>query len=283
MLKTRIITACILVAILLSSLFLLSFPHFAMVLGVLFVIGAWEWGNFAGLNQPLRIVYAVLVLALMVFVWRWLGFGRALNVGMQDKLKILLLLTVLFWVAAVFWVVTYPKTSRMWANLIVQLLMGIAVLVPAWLALLYLQSQHNGQWLIIIAATTVICADTGAYFTGRKWGRKKLAAAVSPGKTLEGCYGGIALSFVFAAVVAIALSENFDNIFDNAWLVLMVVVAALVSIFGDLFESMLKRHRGIKDSGVILPGHGGVLDRIDSITAAAPVFAFIYILSGWSL
>lgn len=279
MLKQRLITATVLSALLLLALFYLSFQNFALVLGVLFAIGAWEWANFAKLNAVGRVLYALFAVGLMVGAWQWLGYARALSASLENKLLILLITAALYWLVACIWVMTYPNTAKQWAAQPVQLLIGFLVLVPAWLSLVFLRSQTSGHWLIIIAAMCVICADTGAYFAGRKWGRNKLAAAVSPGKTKEGFYGGLALSTVFAVIVILSLGRGAND----WWLVVIVVASSVVSVFGDLLESMMKRHRGIKDSGIILPGHGGVLDRIDSVTAAAPVFALVYLLSGWSL
>ena len=147
---------------------------------------------------------------------------------------------------------------------------GLVLLVPSWQGLVYLQGLENGPWWVLYAMSLVWAADTGAYFAGRSFGKRKLAPAVSPGKTLEGLYGGIAATSLLALAVA-AFSPAAQKMGVVGFL-LVSVMAVLASVLGDLFESMAKRHRGIKDSSQLLPGHGGVLDRIDSITAAVPVF-----------
>jgi phosphatidate cytidylyltransferase len=145
------------------------------------------------------------------------------------------------------------------------------VLLPAWIGLAYLRLDQAGSWLILYVIALVACADIGAYFAGRAFGRHKMAPAVSPGKTLEGLAGGITAVALFALLIsAIALPAAIS---PSAFL-LLSMATALASVLGDLVESMVKRHRGVKDSGTLLPGHGGVLDRIDSLAAAIPVFAF---------
>jgi len=156
--------------------------------------------------------------------------------------------------------------------------MGWLVLIPPWLACIYLKQSENGSWLILMLVLLVAAADIGAYFSGRALGKHKLAPRVSPGKTWEGVAGG--LLFVFLVALLLKLSFGLRE-----WQALMIVMlpAALVSVVGDLLESMLKRYRGIKDSSQLLPGHGGVLDRIDGLVAAAPVFSLSIMISGWSL
>jgi phosphatidate cytidylyltransferase len=169
----------------------------------------------------------------------------------------------------------YPSSAVLWGSSAVRLLMGLFVLLPAWLALSWLAAQDGGHWLVMVVILTVVCADIGAYFSGRALGRHKLAAEVSPGKTWEGFFGGvITVLVVISIVIAFSPSQR------HLWLewTIVEVAAVLAAVLGDLLESMVKRHRGVKDSGRILPGHGGVLDRIDSLTAALPVFALFYIL-----
>lgn len=143
------------------------------------------------------------------------------------------------------------------------------VLIPAWAALTAIKALPDGEWLILLLLLLVWGADTGAYFTGRALGKRKLMPRVSPGKTLEGVYGGLVVCVVIAAIYAFFRELSLNS---AVFLMLLAVLTAVASVLGDLFESMFKRERGIKDSGTLLPGHGGVLDRIDSITAAAPIF-----------
>lgn len=254
MLKQRVVTALIAVAILLSVLFLAPVPAARVVIGILFVAGAWEWSQFLGNSHgPSRGIFVALVvaaeIALTVFFDRpdvhFAVFGVA----------------ALWWLAALAWICFFPTpipSGLAWIG-------GFLVLVPAYLAVdwLYLVSP----WLLLMVLVVVWLADIGAYFTGRAFGRVKLAPQVSPGKTWEGVAGGLLLSLLAATAIALR--------FDESPLVVVPFAAAvvLVSVVGDLTVSMYKRHNGIKDSGTLFPGHGGILDRIDSLCAAAPVMA----------
>jgi phosphatidate cytidylyltransferase len=175
------------------------------------------------------------------------------------------------------WVMGYPASATLWSTRPMLGLMGVLVLVPAWLAVVYLLHLDSGRWLLLYMFVVVAAADIGAYFSGKRFGKRKLALAVSPGKSWEGVWGGLVvcgllawLTHVLASPLQLKLAE----------LVAIVLITALVSVLGDLLESMVKRQRGVKDSGTLLPGHGGILDRIDGHTAAAPVFALALILVG---
>jgi phosphatidate cytidylyltransferase len=149
-------------------------------------------------------------------------------------------------------------------------LAGVLVTVPAWASLVLLHSREpDGPYVILYLLVLVWAADSGAYFAGRKWGKRKLAPVISPGKSWEGVYGGIALCSVLAVAVGLAYGETLKQ---AAGLLLVSLLTVMFSIVGDLLESLMKRQAGIKDSSNLIPGHGGVLDRIDSLTAAAPVF-----------
>jgi len=276
-LKLRIITAFVLVALLLSSLFLLPWGGFVAFVGVFTLIGAWEWANLAGFTSLLgRSVFSVLTaLAMLLVAWYTGVFDGAI---VLSEVRHFLLIAVAWWAVALLWVQGYPTSAVLWEFRWVKALMGWVVLIPCWLSLSYLHQNEGGAFLILLLMATVVMADTGAYFTGKAFGRRKLLLEVSPGKSWEGFWGGL------IACLLLAFAVNFYNDFKQ-WKALFVVIlfTALGSVLGDLLESMVKRHRNIKDSGSILPGHGGVLDRIDSVTAAAPIFTLGIILSGWSL
>ena len=156
--------------------------------------------------------------------------------------------------------------------------MGLLVLVPTWFALMALRLHSNGVGLIFVLIALVTAADIGAYFTGKAWGKAKLAPNVSPGKSWAGFWGGL----VTSALLALSLWWLLDGGQHSGLAVMAIAVAtSLASVLGDLLESMVKREQGVKDSGRILPGHGGMLDRLDSMTAAAPVFALCLLLAGW--
>lgn len=253
MLRQRVITALALAAVALLVIFLL--PHAAMqvVLGVLVIAGAWEWSAFPGFTSHSgRIAYVACVALGVAAVW---FFGRN-----GAELDAVLYAAMLWWVIAFIWVVAVP-TSVNGASAGIA---GLFVLVPAWLALVKL--HEHGPDLMFFLIVLVVAADVGAYFSGRRFGRNKLAPRVSPGKTWEGVYGGV----IGAAVVSIVGVYLFSV--PAAPFMLLSLAAVVASIIGDLTESLFKRHAGVKDSGSLLPGHGGVLDRVDSMTAAAPVF-----------
>jgi phosphatidate cytidylyltransferase len=260
MLKTRILTAIVLACILLAGLFLLPPGWAAAAFGAVFVLGAWEWAGFGALSGAgPRAAYAAAVALVMLLAWMW--------TAQPLHLEILLRLACAWWLAALLWLLAAPARHHR----LLTLLCGLPVLVPAFTALARLlvstQGVASGVQAVLWLVLLVIAADIGAYFAGRSLGKRKLAPQVSPGKTWEGALGGL----VLVALVAWAGAAQFG-------LAPLATVAfgcsvGIFSIVGDLTESMFKRAAGLKDSGVILPGHGGLLDRIDSVTAAAPLYA----------
>jgi len=273
-LKLRVITALVLAAAFAAALFGLSPVHFSMVAAGVCVFASWEWSDLAGLQGlSARIAYVILTLVFMVSMGNYLGFwtGNIDNAAVRDSM----IAAGVWWAIALLWVQGYPSSALLWGSVWVRMIVGQMVLLPTWGALSTLIQMHQGAWLVLFVVAIVACADTGAYFVGRKFGRRKLAPAVSPGKTIEGLFGGLLTNLCMALLVALLV-----GIASSDWLRWAVIVGctALVSVLGDLLESMVKRHRGVKDSGTILPGHGGVLDRIDSLTAALPVFTLLYLL-----
>jgi phosphatidate cytidylyltransferase len=269
MLKQRVITAFVLAAIFLAALFGLPAGYFSFFVGVVVLIGAWEWSNLSGFAlRWQRSIYAFSVLALLIAASVYFGFeGEASPRLKEGAIRDLLLIGCGWWALALLLVQGYPSSSLLWGNRWLRLLMGLVVLIPTWVALVYVRQQTNGAWLVLMLILIVAVADSGGYFVGRKFGRHKLAPAVSPGKTWEGFAGGFFANCLLALLLGYLL--------DAEWLLMLalVVPTSLVSVLGDLLESMVKRHAGVKDSGHILPGHGGILDRVDGITAGAPVFA----------
>ena len=253
MLRERVITALILATLVLLVIFLL--PHVATMaaLALLVVAAAWEWSAFPRFtHHSARIFYVAFVAACVAATW-WFGVER-------EEMDRLIQMALLWWVFALIWVAVAParvnRTTAAGA--------GLLVLVPAWLALARLHAA--GPQLLLFLILLVVAADVGAYFAGRRFGRNKLAPRVSPGKTWEGVLGAFVAAAVLAALGVWWLRVDAPRFFA---LCLIVVVASIV---GDLTESLFKRHAGLKDSGTLLPGHGGLLDRVDSVTAAAPVF-----------
>ncbi|WP_438283370.1 phosphatidate cytidylyltransferase [Pseudomonas alabamensis] len=270
MLKQRIITALILLPIALGGFFLLQGGDFALFIGLVVSLGAWEWARLAGLEaQPLRLAYAAVIAgALMVLHL------------MPDLAPWVLGASVIWWGLATWLVLTYPRSSELWASAACRLLIGVLVLLPAWQGLILLKHWSMGNWLILSVMVLVWAADIGAYFSGRAFGKRKLAPQVSPGKSWEGVYGGLAVSLAIVVVVGLYRDWSLGQVLIG---VLGGALVVMASVIGDLTESMFKRRSGIKDSSNLLPGHGGVLDRIDSLTAAIPLFAVLLWAAEWGV
>jgi phosphatidate cytidylyltransferase len=278
MLKQRVITAIILTIVFLTALFGLPPTYFPLFIGAVVLIGAWEWANLSSCGAMWqRLAYVGFIGAILLAVSWAIGLYSAQPELNLLIVKSLLIVACVWWAVALLLVQGYPSSAILWGHPALRLLMGVLVLVPTWLALVYVRFQPQGAWLVVMIAAIVAAADIGGYFTGRKFGKRKLAQAVSPGKTLEGFAGGLVANLIVGAVVAWLSGSNIYV------LLAIIIPTSLFSVLGDLLESMVKRHAGVKDSGVILPGHGGILDRVDSITAAAPVFALAVLASGWAL
>ncbi len=261
MLRQRIITAAWLAPLMLAGLFGLSGGPFALFTAAIVLLAGWEWTNLADIRQRRSRLLLVGALAVALLVL-WVS-GSALMAWP-------LWLGALGWLLNLYWVVHYPGKGEQWQSSTRRLLMGLWVLLPAWVGLNVLRDS-GAVWLLFVLLL-VWCADIGAYFAGRAFGRRKLAPRVSPGKSWEGVAGGLAATALLALVFAGWQGLGFGG---GLALLLATLAVTLVSVLGDLLESMLKRFRGIKDSSQLLPGHGGVLDRIDSLTAAAPLFALL--------
>jgi phosphatidate cytidylyltransferase len=271
-LKQRIITALVIAPLFLLGLFATNIFGFSLFLGVIVAIGGWEWARIAGLTDTsLRLIFAAVIVSALYFSW-WLSPLAVLGVA------------ALWWMVALWLVLNFPASSVIWDPLWFRLLAGVLVLVPAWKALVSLRSgvisvapDISTVWLILYIFLVVWAADIGAYFAGKNFGQRKLAPDVSPGKSVEGVIGGLlAVSLLpFVAMPLLQISPAQTLIL---WLI--TLSTALVSVLGDLLESLGKRVAGIKDSSQILPGHGGILDRIDSVTAAGPVFVLLAMVTG---
>lgn len=268
MLKARIWTSVLLAPIVLVGLFFSSFDVFKLFVAAIILLGAWEWANLAGLSSVAsRLAYTSLAAALMALLNYY---------SPEAMFADFLWVSVLFWVVAAFWVARYPAVNG-WQAGWQRALIGLLVLDSSWMALVSLQQQPQGSVLLLMLLLLVWGADIGAYFAGKTWGRAKLAPNVSPGKTRAGLWGGLASCGIISLCFVFYLELD---LLTGVYLLLIAMLAGVASVLGDLFESMLKRHRGIKDSSRLLPGHGGVLDRIDSINSAAPVFVLcLHLLS----
>ena len=259
MLGQRLITGALLAVAFAGALFWLPTMALVCLTAGVVLLGAWEWSALTGLGVRARAGYVLLLAAVMaVCLWFWPVAGPPL-----------LLVAGCWWLLMLRWVLDYPHSVRWWGSVAATAAMGVLVLVPAWVAVYWLLARDRGElWLAAVVGLTA-SADIGAFFGGRAFGRRRLAPAVSPGKTWEGACCGMALALAIGMPLAGPLALG------GHWVLWLPVVALTVcaGILGDLGESMVKRHHGVKDSGSLLPGHGGVLDRIDSLSAALPVFA----------
>jgi len=266
-LKQRLITAGVLVSLLTWSILALPDTYLALLLSIFIIIAAWEW---AGFFRPdvlsVRLGYSAVISALLAYVWFQINTNNML---------------IIISIAFVWWLLIFGYLIRttMRSNIdkgnnargkIIKGFAGIIVLVPAWSAMVFIhQSEQLGPYYLIFLFVLISMADTGAYIAGKRWGTHKLAPVISPGKTWEGVFGMLLVVVIAAIIGGFLLGESAKEL---VFFVPLCVGVAVFSIAGDLLESVLKRSIGKKDSGSILPGHGGMLDRIDSLTASAPVF-----------
>ena len=289
MLIYRLFTAVILAAIFLLTLSAPSPLVFVAFCLLALMIGAWEWSALAELKKnSQRILFVVSSTLLMLLVAYAAGFVHFAGVDLiavvegQYFIQTLLSLGVAFWFCMLAVLLGYPASQRLLKARFTRLLMGIILLIVAWISLLYLRYQDDGQFWVIYIVAVVAAADIGGYFFGKTFGSKKLAPSVSPGKTWEGFIGGLIVSQLLALGLFAYFSSSEHNPLPALTSFLLVTaLLAAVSVLGDLIESLLKRGCGLKDSGTILPGHGGVLDRLDGLVAALPVFAFIFMIQSW--
>jgi phosphatidate cytidylyltransferase len=251
----RIITACILIPIIVLGVFYLPSSTFSLAIAIILSLAAWEWSLLAGFS---KIWQRVLYIGLL-----WWGFSMAQ----------LLLVKVTLWIGLVWWLLVfclilfYPKVNKRLFRGWPSCLLSFFVFIPFLIALNTLHKMSSGNVLFVLCL--IWAADSGAYFFGTIWGKHKLAPKISPGKTVEGLCGGIVTALIVAVIFAVFAKIEFSKLLP--WAVLIILVL-LFSVLGDLFESIMKRQAGVKDSGQWIPGHGGILDRIDSLTAAVPIF-----------
>ncbi|MDC0609889.1 phosphatidate cytidylyltransferase [Vibrio sp.] len=278
--KQRVITAAILAPLVILGIFFLPLFWFSLAIGLITMIGFWEWTQFINIKARfVAMIPAIIALAASFYFFTPLdSHPHKIAPHTFDLLSV----AMLWWCVASFLAISYPATRHLWdRSKTLSHLFGFLTLIPFFWSIVALRSEmmtgefEHGAKLVLFVCLIVWAADSGAYFAGRKFGKHKMAPAVSPNKTLEGLAGGI----VSAMIVGYIFSDLFDITFSSTLsMVTIILVTVVFSVLGDLVESMFKRVSGIKDSGNIIPGHGGILDRIDSLTAAFPVFAFLYFL-----
>jgi phosphatidate cytidylyltransferase len=261
----RVVSALVIAAILLAAVFLLPAVGLVAVLSIVLLAAAWEWSALvAGPRPALRLSFILTTFACCVLLW----FGSATTAGMMASLAMALWL----WGVALLWLAVAPQRQSRAAVFIA----GVIAISFAWMSLarMTLGLTHGNFW-VLYTLLIVWVADSGAYFVGRRWGKAKLVPRISPGKTWAGLWGGLIASALLAVVIAVLFHLPVVR------LILLTVVVAGYSVVGDLTESLCKRFAGLKDSGTLIPGHGGVLDRFDSLLAAAPCLLFgLFVIEG---
>jgi phosphatidate cytidylyltransferase len=304
MLQQRIITALVLVPLVVLAVFKLPVEYFSFIYAVIILLGAWEWCQLIGIHETKsKWLYLLAIILPMLFIFFWTQFLEALqylieagqqgiyqkakqegwssisnfmdNLNVTDVrsysgiLEVLVIPPVIFWVIVMVVIKNSPNgLLQMELSQRKQSIIGVCIFVAAWMFLSRLRLLYDSE-MVMYLLLLIWAADIAAYFVGKKWGKTKLAPDISPGKTLAGFYGAIGAALICA--VALCLIYGFPLI-NSADFILLSLLTVLISIYGDLFFSVAKRRSGIKESGSILPGHGGILDRIDSLIAATPFF-----------
>lgn len=272
MTRTRLLAALVMAPLAIAAILFLPTPWFMALAAVVFLAGLWEWFDLADVRDSLaRSVLLAANLTLMVaMVWA----SRSASGFSYVLLQLVSIVGVAWWLLVLLWLRNFNFASDHDTHArAIKLAAGTMSLVPAWCALAWIHgggdAASSHRWLFA-ALGIVWAADSGAYFAGRKLGRRKLAPRISPNKTIEGLVGGLVAGVVTGVALGLFAGASVAQL---PWVALAAAIAVLFSVVGDLFESLLKRHAGVKDSSNLIPGHGGVLDRLDGVLAALPAFA----------
>ncbi|NAW68559.1 CDP-diglyceride synthetase [Vibrio sp. V27_P1S3P104] len=278
--KQRIITALLLAPLVIAGIFFLPLSGFILALALVTFLGFWEWTQFvSSSSRYLALIPSVVAGGVSYF---FLAPQLALSSELSSIQSAMLMTGSVWWVFSSVLAVTYPKSRGCWeSSNTVRHLFGLLTLLPFFWSVIFLRAEHftvdsyHGAKLVLFVCLIVWAADSGAYFAGKSFGKHKMAPAVSPNKTIEGLMGGVVAAMMVGWFFADVFSIQFTSSFI---MMLTILITVVISVLGDLVESMFKRVSGIKDSSNLIPGHGGILDRIDSLTAAFPVFALLYFL-----
>ena len=280
-LKQRVITAVLLLVALIAATTLLSSFYFSLFVAGVILVAAWEW---AGLVSPDREIAKLpyLVSIAVILVGSFFLLGISPNVQSIDgfRASLVLMLGLLFWLISLFLLSGYPENSKLWNDESKIALMGVLVLIPAFVGIVVLKYLLPSGYLVLALVILVAAVDVGAYFFGVNFGSRKLAAKLSPKKSWEGVWGGTVVCLLVTALFTWLMHNNLQvlSLIQITALLTLSVGVTFFSVVGDLIESMLKRNCGIKDTGTMLPGHGGVLDRVDGLVAATPLFVLTMML-----
>ncbi|PMO34833.1 CDP-diglyceride synthetase [Vibrio sp. 10N.222.52.B12] len=276
--KQRIITALILAPLVILGIFKLPLMGFIIALTAITLLGFWEWTQFTESKSRIAALVPAAVVTGLSFLF--ISPDAASLNQLAALHYTVLALGFAWWIIASGMAITYPKTTNFWqSSKVLRHVFGFLTLIPFLWSVIILRASdfavdpYHGAKLVLYVCFLVWAADSGAYFAGKSMGKRKMAPHVSPNKTIEGLIGGI----IAALIVGWLFAGWFDIQFTSPiHMVVITLVTVVISVLGDLVESMFKRVSGIKDSSNIIPGHGGILDRVDSLTAAFPVFALLY-------
>ncbi|MBL4830133.1 MAG: phosphatidate cytidylyltransferase [Aliivibrio sp.] len=276
--KQRIITALILAPLVMAGIFFLPIQVFFIILVAVTLVGFWEWTQFVkAQSRIIALLPSVIALGASMI---WLPFDAVNLALITEPHQYMLTIGVIWWLIASLLAMSYPVSAKLWQeSRVLRHLFGWLSLIPFFWSIVLLRAQvgiddqYYGAKLVLLVCLLVWSADSGAYFAGKSLGKRKMAPSVSPNKTVEGLIGGIVTAMIIGWGAVALFDIHFDSI---ATMIGIFMVTVIISVLGDLVESMFKRSSNIKDSGTIIPGHGGILDRIDSLIAAFPIFALLY-------
>ena len=276
MLKQRVITAVLLLAALIAATTQLSSFYFSLFIAVVILVAAWEWAGLISADKKIaKLPYLVSIAVMLLASFFFLGIAPDAQEIDGFRASLVLLLGLLFWLLSLFILAGYPENRKLWNDESKISLMGVLVLIPTFVGVVLLKYLLPSGHLVLALVVLVAAVDIGAYFVGVNFGSRKLAANLSPKKSWEGVWGGAVVCLLVAASLVWLMHRNIQALssMQIASLLTLSVAVTFFSVVGDLIESMLKRNCEVKDSGTILPGHGGILDRVDGLVAATPLFA----------
>jgi phosphatidate cytidylyltransferase len=299
MLIKRILTAIVLATVVVLAVFELPVNYFSLFIAVIILGGAWEWLELTGVEKLSKRLFFLLLLVLpMLGVTFWTVFLEYIGEVLEwpevkdysDALEWFVIAPVLFWLLTMILIrKAESQLLHMEFKPRFKSFVGWLVLLSAWMFMVKLRAYY-GSVMVLYFLLLIWAADISAYFTGKKWGKDKLSPEISPGKTVQGMYGALASALVcgiclrlYYGLTPLETDESKLVVLMSVDLLMLSVLTVLVSIYGDLFFSLVKRQKGVKDSGNLLPGHGGILDRIDSLIAATPFFYAGIVLIGRSV
>ena len=269
MFLSRAITSIFLAIVFFSSIYFLPSYQLNFLLILIVAIASQEWARLVGYSSLLAIIFYIITILLTIFlISEYIFLG---DIQYSKSIQSLLGVSSIWWVIAFLWVKNYPESASVWNSCIVKSFMGFFIIIPLWFCVVFIFNLDYGRYLLILFVILVAAADIGGYIVGRKIGKHALIPSVSPNKTWEGFYGGLIFSIFLISCIWLVFPID-SKFYSFSYLMLITIFTVIASVVGDLTVSMLKREGGHKDTGSLLPGHGGLLDRVDGIFGAAPIF-----------